>query len=67
MEVGRAGVFALKGDEQAHHTAQLPTLAAFPPWGGSEGAGRVSRRKFNYAFWLCNFIYDLFKDVGFKM
>ena len=30
----------MKGDEQAHHTAQLPTLAAFPPWGGFAGAGR---------------------------
>jgi len=29
---------------------QLPTLAAFLPWGSSEGAGRVSRRKCNYTF-----------------
>jgi len=25
----------------SHRTAQPPTLAAFPPWEGSAGAGRV--------------------------
>jgi|GEM_PF-6102203 len=30
-----------KQGEQAHQPLQLPTLAAFPPWGSSEGACRV--------------------------
>ena len=31
-----------KSGKQLHRTAQPPTLAAFPPWGNSEGAGRVA-------------------------
>lgn len=31
-----------KNEARPHRTAQLPTLAAFPPWGSSEGAGRVT-------------------------
>jgi len=29
----------IQKSEETHQTAQLPTLAAFLPWGDSEGAG----------------------------
>ncbi len=32
----------LKKCEESYRTAQPPTLAAFPPWGGLEGAGRMT-------------------------
>jgi len=35
---------------------QPPTLAAFLPWGSSEGAGYVSRRKGKHSFILGNTI-----------
>ena len=35
-------------------TAQLNALAAFLPWGGSKGAGRMTRCKDNHAFQFYN-------------
>lgn len=35
-------VLVLEKSESTNLTAQLPTLAAFPPWGSSEGAGRLA-------------------------
>ena len=32
----------LKKKTGPHRTAQLPTLASFPTWGSSEGAGRAA-------------------------
>ncbi len=33
---------SIKKSEETHRTAQPPTLAAFLPWGSSEGAGRMT-------------------------
>jgi len=35
------------------HTAQPTALAAFLPWGGSQGAGRMTRCKDNNGIVIC--------------
>lgn len=39
---GREWLFTKKKCEETHRVAQPPTLAAFLPWGSSEGADRMS-------------------------
>ncbi len=41
-------------------TAQLNALAAFLPWGGSKGAGRMTRCKDNHAFQFYNVLRKKF-------
>jgi len=42
FETGYSGDSSLKEGEESYRTARPPTLAAFPPWGDSEGAGRMT-------------------------
>jgi len=41
--------------ERTYRTAQPPTLAAFPPWGSSEGAGRMSLTAAKVKIFFVNF------------
>jgi len=53
--------------EESHRTAQPPTLAAFLPWGSSEGAGRMTLtgHKSNQPFcFIKDFKENYFFEIG---
>jgi len=54
--------FLKKRGEKPLRTAQLSTLAAFPPWGSSTGAGRMALTsgKCNFIDWILPTFYQLF-------
>jgi len=56
--------FLKKRGEKPLRTAQLSTLAAFPPWGSSTGAGRMALTSGKCKF--IGWIVPIFQEVFLK-